>query len=244
MSKKPFEISPGNKNTLLSIFINGKIADYKEPQREGTPRGEMIGFSNLKYRASLLMITNLKQREISSMLEIPFGTLRNWNSEESFRDLVFMHCQEFANILVDHVKKEIAEHYEEFQNCLDGFSDEEPRYPVFDELKDAKVYGDCIKDLAKEKLLEPFMTITGKGSHTKVSWDFESKGSLELVLYRESFNIIFGNHPIKKETEKKILTSLTALSRSILQKYDLNRKDNWILSNTLLKIEEYLKAET
>jgi hypothetical protein len=96
------------------LFINQKLREYWEPSRKGTTRGEKIGFSRDKYRAVLLTVRNnilghsQDLKELAKELGVPYGTLRNWQSEGEFKALVRQHQEEFMGFALrtrDHSVK-------------------------------------------------------------------------------------------------------------------------------------------
>lgn len=91
-------------STILTEFITKKINTYKEPQRKGTPKGKPVGFSKLKYAATLFMLLKYNQKKIAQMLGISFGLLRKWNTEEPFVKQVMAHCQELTSTVVGRIK--------------------------------------------------------------------------------------------------------------------------------------------
>lgn len=95
--------------SLLEKFLFDKRFNYSEPQKKDIPRGDPIGFSKQKYFASLLLLTNLKQKQIAETLKISHGVLRKWNTEEDFKAMVDKHCQEFLKIVLEFINK-IVEH--------------------------------------------------------------------------------------------------------------------------------------
>jgi len=157
-------------NTLLTRFMNDKIANYAEPTRKGTPRGEDVGYSRTKYVANLLGITNLKGKQIARLTGIPYGTLRNWGLEPSFRGLERDLCLEFATYLLNFMIVKLKEfekklevdvetyqwqyedygeliikdrHEEDIKRALDKILKHRPKL-TFDEVADASLYGNCI----------------------------------------------------------------------------------------------------
>jgi len=84
-----------NELTFLQKFINEKLNSYVEPQRKGTPRGEPIGFSKQKYKATLLLMTNMKQKEIAELIGVSYGFLRRWRTEKKFLEMTKKHCNEY-----------------------------------------------------------------------------------------------------------------------------------------------------
>lgn len=128
-------------NSFLLDFLNQKANSYVEPQRKGTPKGKAIGFSRLKYLASLYILTNTKQKEIASSLKINYGTLRNWNREIKFRDVMDEHIDEFSNLVFEHIYNKIDKFVEAERKYFDGVADKEPPEPQWPEFADTNNYS-------------------------------------------------------------------------------------------------------
>ncbi len=98
LAKKESLIMNGiaSQKTLLTRFIMEKDLNYEEPQREGTPKGNAIGFSKNKHYAALWMLKNKKLQDVAKLLEISYGVVRNWNTEKEFKDLVTKYQNEFV----------------------------------------------------------------------------------------------------------------------------------------------------
>lgn len=86
---------------LLPRFIAFKLAEYEEPRKKGTPKGEPVGLSLTKYTATLYA---LRQKLLArdeglaaqaKELNISYGVLRKWRSEPQFKELVAQHEKEF-----------------------------------------------------------------------------------------------------------------------------------------------------
>jgi len=73
--------------TLLEKFLNEKLKNYMEPQRKGTPKGEPIGFSKQKYQATLLLMADMKQKDIAELIGVSYGLLRRWRTEKKFIEM-------------------------------------------------------------------------------------------------------------------------------------------------------------
>jgi hypothetical protein len=95
---------PKSNNTLLDAFIDSKLANYVEPTKKGTPKGEPVGFSLTKYKATLYALRSEDVKAQSKALGISYGLLRKWRTEEAFKRLVFQHREEFANSFSDAVR--------------------------------------------------------------------------------------------------------------------------------------------
>ena len=82
--------------TLLDEFLSNKIERYKEPQRKGTPKGELIGFSKAKYSVILYSLTSMKLADLSKKTGVSYGVLRKWRTEKPFKDEVKKIEREYA----------------------------------------------------------------------------------------------------------------------------------------------------
>ena len=83
-------------STLLLDFLNGKINKYREPQRRGTRKGEVIGLSLVKYIAALRSLYKVKIKDVAEQLGVSYGLLRKWRTEEVFKKQVASFEKEFA----------------------------------------------------------------------------------------------------------------------------------------------------
>lgn len=88
-------------DTLLKSFIKKRLAQYVEPERKGTPRGEPVGFSKQKYHASLMMLYSKRIKALSGEMDISYGLLRKWRTEEDFLHLVHKHARDFLQYVYD-----------------------------------------------------------------------------------------------------------------------------------------------
>jgi len=93
-----------NEPTFLQKFINEKLNSYVEPQRKGIPRGEPIGFSKQKYKATLLLMTNRKQKEIAELIGVSYGFLRRWRTEKKFLEMTKKHCNEYRERVIAYFR--------------------------------------------------------------------------------------------------------------------------------------------
>jgi hypothetical protein len=99
---------------LLPKFIDEKLTTYIEPSKKGTPKGEPVGFSKTKYRASLNAFREkvLPRTEHLSTeaerLDVPYGVLRKWRSEPQFKELVAQHEKEFMQLLAVDQQRMLA----------------------------------------------------------------------------------------------------------------------------------------
>lgn len=89
---------------ILTSFMDDKIKNYIEPTREGTPRGEQIGFSRAKYKAAVLCLTNSPIKKIAEVCDVSYGLLRKWRTEEGFIEQINQLADEFANLFYKEIK--------------------------------------------------------------------------------------------------------------------------------------------
>jgi transcriptional regulator with XRE-family HTH domain len=91
-------------SNILTSFIQEKLRKYDEPQREGSRRGEPIGASIKKYHAAMLVLTDKTLEEIADEVGVSHGTVRNWNSDEEFKNLT----SELANSFIAYYMSQIS----------------------------------------------------------------------------------------------------------------------------------------
>jgi hypothetical protein len=107
---------------LLRNFIKDRMHAYQEPTREGTARGEAVGFSRDKYRAALLSaLTGLSQKSIADELGISYGVIRKWHVESDFKDLTSSNLREFNLFFWARIR----ENANELQQILDQNPDDD-----------------------------------------------------------------------------------------------------------------------
>jgi len=165
--KNLYNFYDGKKNvsTLLSEFINTKINAYQEPVREGTPKGEAIGFSRKKYVANLFMMTNLTQKEIAKKSGVSFGSLRNCNMQEPFKKMLEKNCLEFAAIVFHRICLKTSRDIEILDNYIEGLTDDEPADHIdmrlWSEVKDINNYGRKLKQTIESTINQIIRKLSG-----------------------------------------------------------------------------------
>jgi hypothetical protein len=103
---------------LLSRFLREKEKNYHEPTRRGTPRGEAIGLSLKKYRATLSCLTSNDLIAISKELGVSYGLLRKWRTEPGFKKQIEELIQEFAPLFIGCLVKKWAARDEGFAKYI------------------------------------------------------------------------------------------------------------------------------
>lgn len=94
--------------TLLIKFINTETSQYIEPMREGTAKGDPIGLSAIKYKSTLLFLTNLKGKEIAEAVGVSYGLLRVWRTEDLYLSAIEKHVSTFSGMVAKHFVDRVA----------------------------------------------------------------------------------------------------------------------------------------
>jgi hypothetical protein len=91
----------------VAKFMNSRLAEYVEPTKKGTPKGEAVGFSRTKYKATLYtfrerVLDNTQDMKAQAKeLGISYGLLRKWRSDQNFKALVSQHEKEFITYVLN-----------------------------------------------------------------------------------------------------------------------------------------------
>ncbi|MCX5814876.1 MAG: hypothetical protein NTX75_01355 [Proteobacteria bacterium] len=102
----------------IGKFVQNRLDTYEEPQREGTKKGDRIGFSKKKYLATLMMLFNTTQDCIAKTIGVSYGLLRKWNTEAEFKKIVEAHCREFAKTLNDTASNDVQYYSKLLRQCI------------------------------------------------------------------------------------------------------------------------------
>ena len=143
----------------LGLYIEEKMDAYVEPERKGTPKGEEIGFSRQKYGASLMNITTLKQKRIAKLLNVSYGLLRKWRTEERFREMVETHCREFARRFYGFIEELVKDELQIKKPIRLDDKENKPhmimrRYSLFDEYRYGSQLRKRIKVILEKRITE------------------------------------------------------------------------------------------
>jgi len=96
---------PKSTDSQLGSFIKEKLAGHREPIREGVPRGDLIGFSGIKYEVMLATaLMGLGPKELAEEYGISYDVLRQWRAEPQFRELVERNQREFIDRFVRQLR--------------------------------------------------------------------------------------------------------------------------------------------
>lgn len=150
------------ETTLLFRFIEGKRGAYIEPQRQGTPRGEPIGFSKEKYHASLLMMVKEKGPVLAKLAEVSYGVLRLWKIEPAFQKQVARNKREFVSRFMERMEQRIREQQKAYQEWMKKSVEEIAKGIAkakqigigWEEFRDAQSYSDDLMAMIGFAILE------------------------------------------------------------------------------------------
>ncbi len=156
--EKPIGAKTVTKPTLLQQFILQKINNYVEPSRLGTSKGEPIGFTKQKYTASLLMLQSLAQKNIAEIAGVSHGLLRKWNTEETFKNMIIQHAEDFGELFIKHwsekAQRYLALKEAFFKIPITDWSKKMETRISFDEISDWQLYSADVVDAIGRALLK------------------------------------------------------------------------------------------
>jgi hypothetical protein len=204
--------------TFLQSFIQEKTDNYIEPQREGTPRGEPIGLSLVKYKASLYILTNKKLKEIAKELEISYGLLRKWKTEKAFSSIVEKHREEFAGLFVDHARVDLARG--EIGKIFDG---EDVSYAPLDDYSiNAKNCDPVLLEKIISKLYEVILEEQDDALRKRIT---AFTGFIDGVRIENIRKFETEPDRIEKALNRSMVLSYLAMAERILRKPKLTKED-------------------
>jgi len=98
--------------THMVEMIDGTLKNYKEPVRQGTAKGEPIGFSKKKMKAAWLMILHpycLSLKDIANLADVSAGVLRVWCHRDDFNQEWIRISHEYGEQIATRIKGSIYE---------------------------------------------------------------------------------------------------------------------------------------
>ena len=124
--------------TLLESFLGKKLNSYREPTREGTGKGERVGFSKKKYHAALLALTSDSVVDQANTVGGRYPVVLNWRSQPEFKEAVAQLVEEFSDKVLELIRE---------KNC-------DQRFVASDKsLSDLMRYGDDLLSAISKKSL-------------------------------------------------------------------------------------------
>jgi hypothetical protein len=171
--------------TLLLKYVKEKAGKYIEPTRQGTAKGDPIGFSAVKYLTTLLSMTSLKIKEIADASGVSYGLLRVWRTEPDYMKMIDSHITEFSGRFIRNIFL-ILEEMKFGEDYALGFEHYEKMYK---DVLDISIYS--------EDLLE---SIYKQAKQTMIP-DFKKERFFTLFL---SFAYAIRKSPITCDCKKEI----------------------------------------
>lgn len=101
------------RDTALSIglgWVDSMLSHYQEPEKKRVLKGQIIGFSKQKQKATLLSILYpycLDLREIAKKAKISEGVLRVWRTQTDFKDAIKEACESFSEEIWDFIVEKV-----------------------------------------------------------------------------------------------------------------------------------------
>ena len=159
---------------IAEQYIDSELQAYTEPAREGTPKGDPIGFSTKKLETALWMIlfpNTYRLKEISKIVNISEGTIRVWRTQEDFKQRVNTAYREFGQIIFQLIDMLISKsNVELFQDDKDDDARQRAKLakdlrineenietlPSFTELDDKIIILKSVKTVLEKELGDKF----------------------------------------------------------------------------------------
>ncbi len=239
--------------TLLVSFIREKLDHYVEPTREGTPKGEPIGLSRVKYEASLFCLYDLQARHkeglkaVAKTLKISYGLLRKWRTEEGFKKAIQEHVEEFSSVFLDFAQKMHRKGRDDWNQHLGlplNKLSSEPLPSIVDHLKALSDAGLYSKDLLQAIELKMQTVVSN------LPRDDVEKRVEKLAVYIRIMDYLARSRghkvsPLVKKLESKVKAQLEQLLfqnlRETILKPQLSEEDRKAALVMLLQLEAVLK---
>lgn len=226
-----------------------KLNRVDEPKKEGTPKGEKIGFTVKKHFASILVgIKNDKLKNIAKQSDVSYGLLRKWKTEPDFQAAAENHCSEFVAEIVKRIRNQLKKQTKSFEDFYDGHGVdpmrkdlERPLNAYERVLVDAHLFGDRVL----EKLAEAAQTI-GEEVKDKEGDEFSFsyavlKSILDVIAYSRNKGSSL-HHPMVMKLFASEVKEMISNKRTLSEKEQKKVVHNLtFIENELDAIYEFLK---
>lgn len=199
--------------TLLNKFVKTKL-DLRQAR-------QTLGFSDRKYSAALFMLSGVSIKFRTEKLGISYHVYRHWATEPTFKRVVQGFIDEFASLVVQHIKEKVINcTYKDFAN-LD-----------WTEILDANSYSKPLKKRLEALYLKESKTFNDRRFLFAMSQILNLTGSIP----DEEFERLVGK---VGQINNAILRLLFMSARAITQKYFLNVADRRFIRQ-MLNVSEQL----
>ena len=82
----------------LDAYLKEAMAGYIEPSRKGTPKGEPVGFSRTKYKATILALRGPPVKKQAAELKVRYTVLLSWRALPEFKTFVRAHIERITGV--------------------------------------------------------------------------------------------------------------------------------------------------
>ena len=172
---------------ILQKIIKDKLKEFKEPKREGTPKGEAIGFQRDKFTAALWCLTSLSKREIADRAECNYNSLLSWQSREDFKAVVAKNAEDVATIIVNKIQDTNVLEFTTMAKDSPGSPD-----PYFLKLMMQKDDKALTKEYGKLSYYAPFMVNSILNIVIRKLRIFDDLDTSDKKTFEEFRHLIFG----------------------------------------------------
>jgi hypothetical protein len=211
------------EKTLLAKFIAKKINSYVEPRTRGPSRGNIIGLSKRKYSATLFCITNIDLMQVATELNVSYGLLRKWRTEEKFKWYIMRHSEDFVDLVTDFVRQKIEEKFDP-QDKIEQ-SHFKVSKSIQDDISDFNLYGKYLWNEIKRKIIKSIEECIKELNKRKIQWDTIKQ---HIIFIKFWMNLM-------KEKEEKFERALGELLRVSVESTEMNDSEILNIQLKLLK---------
>jgi hypothetical protein len=226
-----------------------KLKRVDEPKREGTPKGEKIGFTGKKHFASILVgIKNDKLKDIAKQSEVSYGLLRKWKTEPDFQGAAENHCSEFVAEIVKRIRNHLKKQTKSFEDFYDGHGPDPMRKDLKRPLNACeRVFVDAhlFSDRVLEKLAEAAQTIDREANGKEGDDFFFRYGIIKSILDVIAYSKNKGSslhHPLVIKLFVSEVKEIISNERTLSKKEQKRAVHNLtFIENELGALHEFLK---
>jgi hypothetical protein len=215
--------------TLFNRFMLLAQKEYVPPLRQGTPKGEKIGYSLQKYSALFHLMRNWPLKEVARAAGVSYGVLRKWKTEKEFmkthHELQVKYSYMFCgHIIEQHIRvygNEVTDPFS-FKYVDDPFNFKND--PLF---ADIDSYGEPLRRLIRDfilKTLKKRKKLKGepKVVKGKAVQGFELKTMGDFKTIRAAYDVVELVYPEEGDNLKRELYRVIEPEMSNLIFGDLN----------------------
>ncbi|MFC1770188.1 hypothetical protein ACFLZI_03965 [Nitrospirota bacterium] len=206
-------------NTYWSGFKEHMISEFEQDQGDW----ESQSVTKVKYLAALCLLTKVNLRDISSFVGASYGTIRNWSSQDYFKELVDAIAEEFAGYIIDQLEQEYDDLVENTDNIVISHAEAHNVY-VHNDI-------DCYSEFVFKHIYQNIRTIYSDMEYLEENYHFHGYllSIFDDILYtyddlrgsiQDIKRIVDSDEPISG-SERSLIIQLLNILEGKLQKHDL-----------------------